>query len=100
MANKVRILRNRVPFRDAVWRLNKLLFVFLGIWARAQQAEERAHMEALRCEKIRKDMEVAEMRRQKLMNELVIQDLKIEELNIKAGHPVPPEWTYKGNNLP
>lgn len=94
MTPRVRIRRNRVPFRDAIWRLNKFFGVFLSIWLRERNAATRDQMDQVRMEKIRKDTELAEMRRQKLANELVIQDLKIEKMNSEAGHPVPPEWTY------
>lgn len=85
MTPRVRIRRNRVPFRDAIWRLNKFFGVFVGIWLRERNAATRDQMDQVRMEKIRKDTEVAEMRRQKLMNELVLQDQKIEENNRKMG---------------
>lgn len=95
MTRKVRIVRKTVSFRQSVWRFNNLLRVLLNVfYVKPLQEQERMRLDLLRSEKIRKDLEVAEMRRQKLANELVIQDLKIEALNKQAGHPVPPEWTY------
>lgn len=85
MTPRVRIRRNRVPFRDAIWRLNKFFGVFVGIWLREHEAETRDRLEQVRMEKIRKDIELAEMRRQKLMNELVLQDQKIEKNNREMG---------------
>lgn len=98
MTTRVRIARNRVGFTDALMRLGRLVNVCTKVfYIKPRQLEARALADVLRSEKIRKDIEVAEMRRQKLANELVLQDLKIEQMNSELGHPVPPEWRYHNN---
>lgn len=82
---KIRIARNRVSFRNATWRLLNVLDVCLKIYMRHTRAANRDYLTELRAEKIRKDMEVAEMRKQKLANDLVLQDQKIEENNRRMG---------------
>lgn len=95
---KVRIARNRVGFADALVRLGRLVNVCAKVfYVRPRQLEQRALLDVLRGEAIRKRIELDEMRRQKLANELVLQDLKIEQKNSELGHPVPPEWTYHNN---
>lgn len=100
MPKKIRIQRNTLNFRQASMKFVRLVEVCLGIYVKhaAMTEQMKATIQQARTEKIRKDTELAEMRRQKVCNDLVIQDLKIEELNRKAGHPVRPEWT--DNNVP
>ncbi len=101
MPPRVRIVRKRVSFPDALFRLNNLFLVLARVfWLQPQRYAERARLDELRAEKLKHDMQVNEMRRQKLCNDLVIQDLKIEQLNNELGHPVPPEWEYKGDKMP
>lgn len=98
MATRVRIVRRSVSFLDALTRLGRLVSVCTKVfYTKPRQLEARALADMLRAEKVRKDIEVAEMRRQKLANELVLQDLTIEQKNSELGHPVPPEWTYHNN---
>lgn len=91
MTQRVRIMRNRVGFRNATFRLLRLAQVMLNIYQRHSRAADRDYLTEVRAEKVRKDTEVAEMRRQKLHNDLVIGDLRIQELNMKLGNRVPRE---------
>lgn len=83
---KVRIARNRVNFRQSLFRALNVLNVCLGIYQRHTRAASHDYITELRAEKIRMEMQVAEMRRQKLANDLVLQDQKIEENNRRMGY--------------
>lgn len=93
MAPRVRIVRKRVSFASAVWRLDRLFLALAkAFWIHPQQMQERMQMEEARTALLRKqaevaakNMELAEMRKRKLMNELVLQDQKIEENNRRMG---------------
>lgn len=83
---KVRIARNRVNSRQALMRFLRLVQVLLGIYQKHTRAADHNYIVEARHAKVLKDTEVAEYRKRKLMNDLVIQDLKIEQLNKELGH--------------
>lgn len=96
----VRIVRKGMNFRQAMFRWLNLVNVCLNIYSRHTRAASHDYLTEIRAEKVRKDTELAEVRKQKLYNELVIQDLKIEAMNKAAGHPVTPEWVDPKNRMP
>lgn len=87
MTPKVRIVRKRVPFRGALFRVVRLVEVCLNIYNRHTRAANRDYLTEIRAQKTRKDTELAEMRRQKVSNDLVLQDLEIEKRRLALGYP-------------
>lgn len=98
---KIRIARNKVGLRNALFRFNKLIFAVLDLTiVKPSLRAEQERLAFVRLAKVRKDTEVQEMRRQKLCNDLVLQDLKIEEKKRELGEgstPMPAEWKKPGD---
>lgn len=98
MAMKVRILRSRKSATKAAAPIVNLFKVAIGIFGRMYGDPDKERMQQARLAKVQMDTLVAEKRLQKLMNDLVIGDLKIEKMNAQNGHPIPPEYIYRGED--
>jgi len=90
-------MRKPRGFTYNVFAFSNLVNMFLKMWLRDYNQAEHDYLTEIRADKLRKDIEVLEMRRQKLMNDLVLQDGKILQQNLELGigdhefRPVAPE---------
>lgn len=99
MTRRVRIVRKRVSFPDAFLRVMKLVRVCMGITQKRIDEGVRDYVVQQRVDLIHKQTEVAEMRKRKLSNDLVLQDLKIEDMKMKLGYPNASRRRYDPEDL-
>lgn len=102
MPRKIRIQRNTLNFRQASMKFVRLVEVCLGIYVKhaAEADQGKALILAARTAKVRKDTELAEMRRRHVMNQLVLDDLAIEKKAREIGVQYPGEIYPGGDTRP
>lgn len=83
---RVRIVRNKVGFRQAVMRLSRLTQVLMNVLILKPYANaERERLAAARLAKIVRDTAVQELRGEKLREDITLRQLQIKKLRQEIG---------------
>lgn len=100
MPPRVSIVRKQVTYASSIVRLGHVLEVFFRILARRQREEDHDYAVTARVALVRKQTILTDMKIRQAHNALVLQDLKIEQLNHKLGHDPDREFGPEGSDLP